>query len=120
MGKARDFIPALKFGHKIYPEDLAGMLGLPSIGNILYVDPGKSSSGGGRSRADAFTTVAEALDAATADQDDVVLITPSSSTGRTSEATAIDWNKRRTHLIGSTSPLAYSPRAGMSFGSGVA
>ena len=117
--KARDFIPALKYGHKIYPEDIAGMIGLPSIGDIWYVDPGKSVSGGGTSREDAFKTVAEGLAAATADQDDVVLITPSSSTGRTTEAVAINWNKRRTHLIGSTAPTAFNPRAGMSFSSAV-
>ena len=118
--KYRDYAPALKHGAKIYPEDIAGMIGLASVGDIWYVDPGKSVSGGGQSREDAFITVAEALAATTADQDDVVLITPSSSTGRTSEAAAIDWNKRRTHLIGATSPLMSSPRAGMSFGSAAA
>ena len=121
MGKARDYIPALKFGHKIYPEDLAGMIGLPSVGDIWYVDPGKTSgvSGSGRTKEDAFLTVAEGLAATTADQDDVVLITPSSSTGRTNEVVAIDWNKRRTHLIGSTAPTMFNPRAGMSFSSAV-
>jgi len=112
--------PALRYGAKIHPEDLAGMIGLPSVGNIWYVDPGKSVTGGGSSREDAFLTVAEAYAACTANQDDVVLITPSSSTGRTSETSAIVWAKRRTHLIGSTSPLMSSPRAGMSFGSAVA
>ena len=121
MGKARDYMPALKFGHKIYPEDLAGMIGLPSVGDIWYVDPGKTSgvSGSGRTKEDAFITVAEGLAATTADQDDVVLITPSSSTGRTNEVVAIDWNKRRTHLIGSTAPTMFNPRAGMSFSSAV-
>lgn len=117
--KYRDHAPALKFGAKIYPEDLAGMIGLPSVGNIWYVDPGKSVSGGGTSRADAVKTVAEAYALAVADNDDVVLITPSSSTGRTSEAVAINWAKRRTHLIGSTAPLSSDSRAGMSFGSAV-
>jgi len=117
--KARDFNPAVKWGAKWYPEDLAGMIGLPSVGNIYYVDPGKSVSGGGSSRDDAFVTVAEAYAACTADQDDIVLITPSSSTGRTAEATAIVWAKRRTHLIGSTAPLGVDVRAGMTFGSAV-
>ncbi|KKL86595.1 hypothetical protein LCGC14_1943180 [marine sediment metagenome] len=81
---------------------------------------GSDSANSGTSRDDAFATVAKGLSRATADQDDVVLITPSSSTGRTSEASEINWNKRRTHLIGSTSPLMSSPRAGMSFGSSVA
>jgi hypothetical protein len=113
--KYRDYAPALYHGAKIYPEDLAGMLGLASVGNIWYVDPGKSVSGGGTSRSDAFITVLEAYNAATANNDDVVLITPSSATGRTSEAASITWNKRRTHLIGATSPLSSNSRAGMSF-----
>ena len=119
--KYHDYAPALKHGAKIYPEDLAGMLGLASVGDIWYVDPGKTSgvSGGGTSRNDAFLTVTEALAAATADQDDVILITPSSSTGRTAETAAINWSKRRVHLIGATSPLAFSPRAGIGFGSAV-
>ena len=107
---------------KVYPEHLAGMIGLPSVGDIWYVDPGAGSDSAnpGTSRNDAYATVAKALSSATADQDDVILITPSSSTGRTSETAQINWNKRRTHLIGSTSPLMSSPRAGMSFGSSVA
>ena len=112
---------ALKQGCKIGPEDLAGMIGLPSVGDIWYVDPGAGSDtgNGGQSRDDAYATVAKAYDSATADQDDVILITPSSSTGRTSETAAIVWAKRRTHLIGSTAPTQFNPRAGMSFGSAV-
>jgi len=119
MPKASAYIPALKYGHKIYPEDLAGMLGLPSVGNIYYVDPGKASgvSGGGTSRADAFLTVTEALAAMTADQDDVCVIASSSSTGRTSESAAINWNKRRTHIIGNGPLRKMNPRNGISFSS---
>ena len=121
MGKFRDYAPALKYGNKIYPEDLAGMIGLSSVGDVWYVDPGKTSgvSGSGTSRDDAFLTVTEALAAATADQDDVILLTPSNSTGRTTEAAAIDWSKRRTHLIGNTGPISLDARAGMSFSSAV-
>ena len=115
--KYRNYAPALMHGAKIYPEDIAGMIGLPSVGTIWYVDPGKSVSGGGTSREDAFKTVLEAYNACTADKDDVVLITPSTSTGRTTEAASIVWAKRRTHLIGSTSPISLSARAGMSFSS---
>lgn len=120
--KLRDFqhASALQHGAKIYPEDIAGMIGLASVGDIWYVDPGKSVSGGGTSREDAFITIAEGLAAATADRDDVVLITPSSSTGRTTEVAQINWNKRRTHLIGATAPTLMNPRAGMSFSSAVA
>ena len=119
MSKARDYIPALRYGHKIMPEDIAGMIGLPSIGNIWYVDASNGSdSSGGTTREDAFATVAAAFNAATANQDDVILIIHSGGTGRTSETTAITWNKRYTHLIGSTGPLAQDARAGISFGTG--
>lgn len=117
MGKASTYIPALSFGHKIYPEDLAGMIGLPSVGEIFYVDPGKASgvSGGGKTRTDAFLTVAEAYAAMTADQDDVCVISSSSSTGRTSETDAITWAKRRTHIVGNGPLRKINPRNGISF-----
>jgi hypothetical protein len=107
--------PGLAQGLKIYPEHIAGMLGLAEVGNIWYVDPSKSVSGGGTTRDDAFITVREALAAATADNDDVVLIAGKSSTGRTSEAQSITWSKRRTHLIGNGAPRRINSRNGMSF-----
>ena len=39
MARASDYIPALKFGHKIYPEDIAGLIGLPYVGTVYYIDP---------------------------------------------------------------------------------
>jgi len=117
MAKASRYISALKFGHKIYPEDIAGMLGLPSVGNIYYVDPGISVSGDGKTQGTAFKTLTEAYAAISADNDDVVVIAPSSSTGRTSEAASITWAKRRTHVIGN-GPLRQGwNRAGVSFAS---
>jgi hypothetical protein len=115
--KARDYIPALKYGAKIMPEDIAGMIGLPSVGNVFYVDPGVTSSGGGRSQEDAFKTVAEAYAAMVADNDDVCVIAPSSSTGRTSEAASITWDKRRTHIVGNGPLRKGWNRAGISFAS---
>jgi len=113
MGKASDFIPALKYGHRISPENIAGMIGLPNVGNVWYVDPGKSTSGGGLSQEDAFITVAEALSAATADNDDVIIIAGSSSTGRTTETAAVTWSKRRTHLIGNGAARQLNSRNGV-------
>lgn len=114
--KLRDYEPALKNGAKIYPEDIAGMLGLPSVGNIYYVDPGTGSdSAGGKSLSDAFATVGQAISVMTADQDDVCILAGSSSTGRTTEASAITWSKRRTHLIGNGPLRKINPRNGMSF-----
>lgn len=121
MGKARNYISALKYGHKIYPEDLAGMLGLPSVGNIFYVDPGTGddTANSGTSRADAFATLSRAYTALTADQDDVVVMCGSSSTGRTTETAAITWAKRRTHVIGNGPLRKLNPRNGISFSSAV-
>lgn len=120
MGKAKDYIPALKYGHKIYPEDIAGMIGLPFVGNIFYVDPnsGSDTANPGTSANNALATVAAAYDKCTSGNHDVVVIAPSGGTGRTSETTAITWAKRFTHLIGSAAPTAQDPRAGLNFGTG--
>lgn len=117
MGRASDYIPALKFGHKIYPDDLAGMLGLPYVGQIIYVDPsaGSDANNSGKSQTDALATVATAYGKATSGKHDVVLIAPTGGTGRTAETTAISWAKRFTHLVGSSAPTAQDTRAGMGF-----
>ena len=115
--RLRDYVPALKWGAKIDVSEIAGMIGLPSVGKVWYVDPGKSVSGGGTSREDAVLTVAEAIALATADKDDVIVISGSNSTGRTSESTAITW-KRRVHLIGNAAPTVQDARAGIDFATG--
>ena len=106
------YYPGLK-KYKIQPDNVASALGLMSVGNIFYVDPAKSSSGGGRSANDAYKTVAEALSAATADNDDVIIVAATSSTGRTSESAIIDWSKRRTHLMGNGAARQMTSRNGV-------
>jgi len=118
MLKAKDYIPAIKYGAKIMPEDIAGMVGLPSVGNIYYVDPGVTTSGNGGSVDTAFKTLAEAYAVMVADNDDVAVIAPTSSTGRTSEDASITWAKRRTHVIGNGPLRRGWNRAGVSFSSG--
>jgi len=119
MGKARDYMPALKFGHKIYPEDVAGMLGLPHVGTIFYVDPtAGSDSNPGTAQNDALATVAAAYAKCTSGQNDVVLIAPTGGSGRTAETTAITWAKRFTHLIGNGVPVAQDARSGIGFSTG--
>ena len=119
MGKASQYIPALKFGHKIYPEDLAGMIGLPYVGKIFYVDPSAGSdSANGREESKALATVAAAYDLCTSGDHDVVVIAPTGGIGRTTETTAITWAKRFTHLIGSAAPVAQNIRAGLTFDTG--
>jgi len=120
MGKARDHINALKQGHKIYPEDLAGMLGLPYVGDIFYVDAnaGSDTANSGTSQNNALDTVAAAYVKMTTGEHDVTIIAPSGGTGRTSETTAITWGKRFAHLIGSAAPTAQDARAGINFDTG--
>lgn len=115
---AAKHIPSLARGHKIYPEHIAGMIGLPSIGNLFYVDPGagSDSANSGTSWDDALATVAAAYSLVTANQDDVVVIAGSSSTGRTSESAVIDWAKRRSHIIGNGPLRQINPRNGIGAG----
>ena len=119
--KYRDFAPALKYGAKIMPEDLAGMIGLPYVGKVFYVDPsaGSDTANSGTSQDDAFATVTAAYAACTSGKHDVVIIAPTGGTGRTTEVAAITWAKRFTHLIGSCAPVSTSPRAGLDFSSAV-
>jgi len=117
MGRASTYISALKFGHKIYPEDLAGMIGLPYIGRVFYVDPtgGSDTANNGGTHNTALATVAAGYNACTTVKNDVVLIVPTGSHGRTTETTAISWAKRFTHLVGACAPTAQECRAGMEF-----
>ena len=120
MARARDFIPALNYGHKIYPEDIAGIVGLPYVGNVIYVDPsgGSDTANAGDQADDPLATVSAAYADAVSGNQDVVLIAPSGGTGRANESTAITWAKRFTHLIGSAAPLAQDNRAGIGFAAG--
>lgn len=120
MGLARDYIKALRMGHKITPNEIAGMLGLPYVGNIIYVDPNAGSDTGnsGGSQKNALATVAAAYDKAVSGKHDVIIIAPTGGTGRTTETSAITWAKRFTHLVGSAAPTVQDVRAGINFGTG--
>lgn len=115
---ARDYSPSVKIGGaKWLPSDIAGMLGLPVIGNIFYVDPyaGDDTANNGGTPNTALKTVAAAYAKCTSGMNDVVLIAPTGGTGRTIEPVAITWAKRFTHLIGSAAPIGSNVRAGMGF-----
>ncbi len=60
MGKASNYIPALKYGHKIYPEDMASPF---TWGDYWYVDGdnGSDTSRSGRSLDKGFASVEYAL-----------------------------------------------------------
>lgn len=120
MGNARNYISAVKYGNKILPNELAGVLGLPSVGSIFYVDPsgGSDTANGGTSQDTPLATVSKAYSYMTSGQHDVAIISPTGGTGRATETTAISWAKRFTHLIGSAAPTYQDARAGISFGTG--
>lgn len=102
---------------KVFPEHLAGMIGLPSVGNLFYVDPGSGSdtANDGSSSSNALATLSAAITSMTADQDDVTILNATSSTGRTSEAATSAWSKRRTHLVGNGPLRKVNPRNGVSY-----
>lgn len=101
------------------PDDLAGMIGLPYVGGVFYVDPsGGADTNSGLQANDALKTVDALYDKLTSGQQEVGIINPTGGTGRTSETTAITWGKRFTHLIGNAGPLAQDARAGIGFATG--
>lgn len=110
-----NYVPALKFGAKLKPQHIAGMLGLPYVGDVYYVDPtsGSDTANDGSAQDNALATVSAAEDKCTAGQNDVVLLTPTATTGRTTETAAITWDKDYTHLIGVAAPVMQNTRAGM-------
>jgi len=77
---------------------------LPTQGQIYWVKPNSGSdSYDGLSAGSAFKTLLRALQACTANQNDVVLFCAESNTAaRTTDyqAATLDWNKDLTHLIG--------------------
>ncbi len=113
-GRASSYDRRLKYGLKVYPEDIAGMIGLAKVGNVYYVDAGNGSdSSNGRSVNAPKKTIASAYASMTADQDDVLVLIGENATGRTAEAAVIVWAKRRTHIIGNGPARRINPRNGL-------
>lgn len=82
----------------------AEMFGAANQGNVFYVRPRTGSDGqDGRTPETAFKTLATALDACVANQNDVVyLMAEGNASADTTDyqAAALDWNKDMVHLIG--------------------
>lgn len=117
--KLRDYTPALRYGAKIMPQDIAGMIGLPYVGNIFYIDPiNGADTNGGKSQNNAFKTLAVAYAATTNNNHDVIVITPGGpGTGEpyaTVEIGAITWSNNLTHLVGNVAGTPLSSRARVS------
>ncbi len=84
MGKRiSEYLPGLKEGFKVYPDEMVS-LGAPlSTGRVWYVDGDRSTGGAGGSWEDAYSTIAAAETASSAG--DVILIAE-----RTMSATSTD------------------------------
>ena len=77
---------------------------IPTQGNVWFVKPISGSNGyDGKSPDRAFKTLAFALSAATANQNDIVYLYSEGNTGSATtdyQSAALDWNKNSVHLIG--------------------
>lgn len=116
MGKASKDIPTLRYGNKIYPEDLAGMIGQPVVGNIFYVDAnaGSDTANNGTEFNKAFKTLGTAYAACTSFNYDVIIVAPSAN-AVTTEA-SITWSKSYITVVGATAPVYIGPRARIGWG----
>lgn len=66
MTNAKDYIPCLQYGAKIYPENMINS-GLPlEGGRVIFVDGDKSIGGAGSTWEDAYLTIQAAVDASVA------------------------------------------------------
>ena len=121
MPSLKDVLPGFQEGFvKVSPDEIAGLIGLPHVGNIFYVDAtaGSDTANSGTSQDDALATIAAAYDKTTNNNNDVVIIAPTGGTGRTAETTAITWSNSRTHLVGTAAPVKQNVRAGVGFSTG--
>lgn len=109
--KARDFMPAVKMGAKWYPQDLAGIVGQPNVGNVFYLDADNGSdSNNGRSWKSAFKTLTAAEDACVTNNYDVIIVAPSGTSG-TAETATITWDKNHITVIGAAAPTMCGQRS---------
>ena len=94
MQPARNYIPALRYGAKIYPSEM--VIAPHTSGKYWFVDGNKSGAGSGTTWEDAFTTIQAAVDVASGN--DVILVAPIESDGSYAENV----------LVGGTSAKEYA------------
>jgi hypothetical protein len=96
--------------------------GLLSQGNVWWVRPlSGSDTNDGKSPSTAFATLTAALAAATANQNDIVLLCAegnSASATTAYQATTLTWNKDMVHLIGLNAGPLFSQRSRIAFSAG--
>lgn len=116
MLNQKNYDPGLMYGAKITADQIAGMLGLPYVGNIFYIDPtnGNNTSNAGEMQQDALKNITTAEGKMTNYAHDVAIIVPGGTAG-TSEPAGITWDKHYSHVIGNTAPVAISQRSRIVF-----
>lgn len=111
----KNYNPDLAYGARINPSVIAGMIGLPYVGEIRYVDAtnGSDTANGGAAQNDAFASLEKAYDTAGDNKHDAIIIIPGGvgSGSETSETKNISWTKNQVHVIGSCAPSPVSQRA---------
>lgn len=108
---------SLKYGAKIYPEDIAGMVGQPVVGDIYYVDAngGSDTANNGKEPNKAFKTLNKAYDACTTYNYDVIVVMPTANS--VTVEPSITWAKSAITVIGAAAPTADAQRSRIGFGS---
>jgi len=114
--KGHDYYPGVK-KYKWYPEDLAGMIGQPVVGNIFYVDAnsGSDTANNGKDWNKAFKTLGKAEDSCTSFNYDVIVVAPSANS--VTVEGSITWDKSFITVVGATAPVQIGQRARIGFGS---
>ena len=112
MRKFRDYQPALRYGAKIIPSDLAGVIGQAQVGEIFYVDANSGSdvSNGGRSWDDAYANYTTAEDNVSSNEYDVIVVAPNGTSG-TAETATLTWDKNHISTVGASAPAVISQRS---------
>jgi hypothetical protein len=104
--------PAFQFANGVEMQKYSNQ------GNVFYVRPSSGSDGNdGRSPQTAFATLATALGACTANQNDIVYLMAESNTASATtdyQSVALDWNKDGVHLIGVNNGVMIGQRSRIS------
>lgn len=115
---AAAYLPGIERG--VFPEDVKGLIGLPHIGDVFYVDAtnGSDTANNGRSQDQAFKSLYAAHNACQSNHHDVIIIAPGgvgTGTG-TDESAAVSggawtFSKNLVYVIGNCAPTMVSQRA---------
>ena len=97
MKLANQYIPALKYGAKVLPSEIANF-GMATFGNVYWVDADNGAdTNAGDTAATAFKTITKAMAIATTNNNDVIMLSANGAHVQTSMLTVA---KNRLHFVG--------------------